>query len=67
MKKFLIHTKGWAFLFDTELLQNSELGRRISETADLLGFEYPQHFTRQFKKYFGVMPTQYVKNKKTFF
>ena len=25
-----IHTKGWALLFDTELLRNSELGRRIS-------------------------------------
>ena len=26
-----IHTKGWALLFDTELLWNSELGRRISD------------------------------------
>ena len=25
-----IQTKGWALLFDTELLRNSELGRRIS-------------------------------------
>lgn len=26
-----IQTKGWALLFDTELLRNSELGRRISD------------------------------------
>lgn len=25
-----IHTKGWALLFDTELLRDTELGRRIS-------------------------------------
>ena len=26
-----IHTKGWALLFDTELLRNTELGRRMSD------------------------------------
>ena len=26
-----IHTKGWALLFDTELLRNSELGRRMAD------------------------------------
>ena len=55
-----IQTKGWALLFDTELLRNSELGRRISETAESLGFEYPLHFTRQFKKYFGITPTEFL-------
>ena len=26
-----IHTKGWALLFDTELLRNTELGRRLAD------------------------------------
>ncbi len=36
-------------------------GSTISETAENLGFEYPQHFTRQFKKYFGVTPSKFIK------
>ncbi len=38
-------------------------GKTISETADLLGFEYPQYFTRMFKKHFKVTPSQYVRQK----
>ena len=37
-------------------------GSNISETAESLGFEYPQHFTRQFKKYFGITPSEFLKN-----
>lgn len=36
-------------------------GKSVSETSDLLGFEYPQHFTRVFKKHFGVTPSEFLK------
>ncbi len=36
-------------------------GATISETAESLGFDYPQHFTRQFKKHFGVTPSDFIK------
>lgn len=36
-------------------------GSTIAETADRLGFDYPQHFTRQFKKYFGVTPSSFIR------
>ncbi|MBQ9645623.1 MAG: AraC family transcriptional regulator [Prevotella sp.] len=35
-------------------------GATISETAKSLGFEYPQHFTRQFKKHFGITPSAFL-------
>ncbi|MBO5563085.1 MAG: AraC family transcriptional regulator [Bacteroidales bacterium] len=36
-------------------------GESVSEVAYALGFDYPQHFTRMFKKHFGMAPTQYRK------
>ena len=38
-------------------------GRPIAEVAELLGFDYPQHFTRQFKSHYGITPTQFVKRR----
>jgi AraC-like DNA-binding protein len=36
-------------------------GSSITQTAELLGFDYPQHFTRVFKKFYGVSPSAYLK------
>lgn len=35
-------------------------GRNISETSRMLGFEYPHHFTRLFKKIVGVTPSEFI-------
>lgn len=37
-------------------------GRTVTETAYALGFDYPQHFSRQFKAHFGVSPKQLLEN-----
>lgn len=39
-------------------------GKGITSTSEQLGFEYPQHFTRMFKRYFGESPSQYVNRKR---
>lgn len=36
-------------------------GATITETAEQLGFDYPQHFTRQFKKHYGVTPSEFMR------
>lgn len=35
-------------------------GQSVTQVADELGFEYPQHFTRFFKKHAGLPPSKYV-------
>lgn len=52
---------GYIHAFVTEqgksLLMN---GHNINETAHMLGFDYPQHFTRLFKKMTGITPSQFL-------
>ncbi|MCF0178501.1 MAG: substrate-binding domain-containing protein [Bacteroidales bacterium] len=36
--------------------------KNISETAYSVGFNSPSYFTRQFIKYYGVKPSEYIKN-----
>ena len=53
---------GYIHSFVTEqaksLLMN---GHNIGETADLLGFDYPHHFTRLFKKITGITPSEFLR------
>ena len=35
-------------------------GHNVNETAHLLGFEFPHHFTRLFKKETGLTPTEFL-------
>ena len=35
-------------------------GHNINETAHLLGFEYPHHFTRLFKSVSGITPSEFL-------
>ncbi|MBO6168758.1 MAG: helix-turn-helix transcriptional regulator [Bacteroidales bacterium] len=40
-------------------------GHNIGETALLLGFEFPHHFTRLFKKVTGITPSEFLGKKMT--
>jgi AraC-like DNA-binding protein len=33
-------------------------GRRVSEVADRLGFANPFHFSRRYKRFYGVAPSE---------
>ncbi len=35
-------------------------GKSVSVTAETLGFQYPQHFSRAFKKHYGKLPSQLI-------
>ena len=37
-------------------------GHNITETSHLLGFEFPNHFTRLFKKITGLTPSEFIGN-----
>lgn len=37
-------------------------GKTMTEVANSIGFEYPQHFTRIFKKETGMLPSKYLES-----
>lgn len=39
-------------------------GASVNATATALGFDYPQHFSRMFKKFYGVSPRESMRNEK---
>jgi AraC-like DNA-binding protein len=39
-------------------------GMTVNETAENMGFDYPQHFTRMFKKFYGSSPSAFLKQKR---
>jgi AraC-like DNA-binding protein len=52
---------GYIHSFVTEQGKNLLMnGHNINETAHLLGFEYPHHFTRLFKKMTGMTPSAFL-------
>lgn len=53
-----VHRKATDFNLDAR--RNIKKGKyKISAIADMLGFSSPSHFAAQFKKQFGVLPSQY--------
>ena len=48
-------------LIDAAKERIADPGRPISDVAYCLGFKYPQHFTRLFKKITGLTPNEYRK------
>jgi len=51
------HIHDYVINLGKNLLMN---GHNVNETARLLGFDYPHHFTRLFKKVVGITPSDYL-------
>jgi signal transduction histidine kinase/ligand-binding sensor domain-containing protein/DNA-binding response OmpR family regulator len=71
-KKLLRKVNSLLHLPPTDLIRQYRLrkaadllraGRNVSETADLVGFKTPSHFTNAFKEFYGKTPTQFINNK----
>jgi AraC-like DNA-binding protein len=59
--KAVFGTTVYGFLQDAKMEQARKKlldGHSVSETAFLMGYKHAVHFTRAFKKYFGISPNQ---------
>jgi len=55
------------FIISIRLKKSANLlrfsGKNINEVASEVGFSDPKYFSQKFKKYFGVLPSEFVKQK----
>lgn len=58
MSEFLIDVR---MRMASAAISNGE--RSVTKISSMVGFEDPLFFSRQFKKYFGVSPTEFIKNR----
>ena len=60
-----LHNSPKSYLLNIKLQKSKELIREnqytISEIADMLGFSSIHYFSRLFKKYFDLSPSEYAK------
>ena len=40
-------------------------GESVAQVADRLGFEYPQHFSRMFRRQEGITPSEYSRKRRS--
>ena len=63
--KVYLHSSPKSYLLNIKLQKSKELIREnqytISEIADMLGFSSIHYFSRLFKKYFDISPSEYAK------
>ena len=63
--KMYLHSSPKSYLLNIKLQKSKELIREnqytISEIADMLGFSSIHYFSRLFKKYYDVSPSEYAK------
>lgn len=67
--KLYLHNSPKSYLLSIKLQKSKELIREnqytISEIADMLGFSSIHYFSRLFKKYFDVSPSEYARENST--
>jgi AraC-like DNA-binding protein len=63
-KDFTATPKAWLRKQRMELAcKHLSKAHSVKDTAYLLGFRYPSHFCREFKRYYGMTPSQFVRKR----